>query len=113
MEEKAWLGSRLAQDSTEHCITLIQNHDYTMYKNVQVCANFFFFTAKKNPRQDLAHLHFDNAEPLVEGETSLLVRTGSDGCLHQHNNSTDDDLLNVSVPTRIRYQYFPRNTLGN
>ena len=64
---------------------------------------YIFHPAKKNPRQDLAHLQFGNTEPLVEGENSVLVRTGSDGCLNQHNTSNDDTLPNVSSSS---YMYF-------
>ena len=55
-------------------------------------------TAKKNPRQDFAHLHFDNVEPLVEGEAPVLIRTGSDGCLNQqHYSSAQSQFLQVRM----------------
>ncbi len=50
--------------------------------------------AKKNPRQDFAHMHLNNVEPLVEGEAPVLMRTGSDGCL---NESAGVRLLQVGV----------------
>ena len=46
-------------------------------------------TAKKNPRQDFAHLHYDNATPLVEGEKPALMRAGSDSFLNEHNGVPD------------------------
>ena len=53
--------------------------------------------AKKNPRQDLAHLQLANTEPLVEGEAPL-IRTGSDPCL----NETSSPQVHVTGQERIR-----------
>ena len=56
--------------------------------------------AKKNPRQDFAHLTLSNPVPLLEGEAGLY-RTGSDGCLpetverEQVTWSHDDHMIGV------------------
>lgn len=52
--------------------------------------------AKKNPREDLAHLRYDNQAPLVEGEASM-VRAGSDSFLNEHNGVSDSNFIEVSA----------------
>ena len=44
------------------------------------CLTSLSLAAKKNPRQDFAHLTLSNTVPVLEGEVGLY-RTGSDGCL--------------------------------
>lgn len=51
--------------------------------------SYLYFAAKKNPRQDFAHLHYDNSTPLVEGEKPLM-RAGSDSFLNEHDGVSDD-----------------------
>ena len=49
--------------------------------------------AKKNPRQDLAHLTLSNTVPLLEGEAGMF-RTGSEGCLPEAVERTEVRGLN-------------------
>ncbi len=55
----------------------------------------FPLIAKKNPREDLAHLNFIDSSPLVEGEKAALVRAGSDSFLNEHNETAKQDLMEV------------------
>ena len=53
---------------------------------------------KKNPREDFAHLRFDNSTPMVEGEKAL-VRAGSDSFLNEHNaGSPHHNFMEVRTP---------------
>ena len=55
---------------------------------------FCLCLAKRNPRQDLAHLRYIDSMPLIEGEKPTLVRAGSDGFLNEHVEP-DSDMIQV------------------
>ncbi len=59
-----------------------------------------FPSAKKNPREDFAHLRFDNSTPMVEGEKPL-VRAGSDSFLNEHNGASQHSFMEVRMTTQL------------